>query len=198
MGATGPQGVTGATGPAGATGPTGAGTDIPIVSALPGSPSDEDEIYLEVGSGDEQRLWHLKYDASITDDSKWRVVGATPLYAFAATPVNTTSTSFVDLGSGTPSIALPVRGTYEVALGCTASQNTLDAYALCTPVATGLVGADANGPTHKSPRVGAEISVSGKVMPAGISGTLKHQYRVTAGTGTFYNRWISAYPIRLG
>lgn len=90
---------------------------IPVVTSFPASPADNDEVFLQVGSGDNAVLWHMKYDADITDSYKWRYVGGPRLFDSLVTSATINSATYTELNSGLPQITLPYIGIYEFLIG---------------------------------------------------------------------------------
>lgn len=91
---------------------------IPVVTSLPGSPTDEDEVYFEFTDPmGNLRRWLLKYDAGLTTAYKWHVIGRPTLYhevtAIESRPAASGST-YGDLTTVGPSATLPLRGDYIV------------------------------------------------------------------------------------
>jgi hypothetical protein len=109
------SGPAGPQGPTGATGPAGAGASIPLVSTLPGSPVDGQEVYYQdsqmaaIGA-----VWHLRYRAASASIYKWELVGGGKLRIYSNAQLNTNQDS---LG---PSLCHSrVRATTSAAARCT-------------------------------------------------------------------------------
>ena len=208
-GAQGTTGVTGATGPTGPTGPTGVGTtgatgatgtSAPsIVSGLPGSPSDNDEIYLLVGSGDTAVLWHLKYDSDITDQFKWRYLGGAPVAAEVATLENVASATYIDAATPGPSVVVPLDGVYDISFGSVLVSNGTNpmiaspSMAGSTPTEDDSISLDPSA---------TEVDYHFRTIRRTITGTEPHtiklQYRSNVGTGQVSRRTIAVTPVRVG
>lgn len=112
---TGPAGPAGSRGPRGAEGPAGAAAPgrPPVVSRLPGSAGDGDEILLDVDPGGElggPYLWHLRYDASLPA-AKWRVIKGEMLWRGSSSGFDAASTTWSN--GGAPRITPPVAGIYR-------------------------------------------------------------------------------------
>jgi hypothetical protein len=80
----------------------------PVVSVLPASPSDGDEIYYVV-PGAAYAIWHLRWDTAV-----WEFLGGTPLAVIDdAGPYTNNGLSYVAVGS---QLTVPVAGYYEASL----------------------------------------------------------------------------------
>jgi len=85
---------------------------VPLVTSLPGSPNDGDEIILTDSLSAGTYQWRLKYVAARTTN-KWVCVGSTPLLAENVIGDTTASATYVALGAG-PSLTVPLAGDYFV------------------------------------------------------------------------------------
>lgn len=172
----------------------GAAADAGFGTAFPTTPVDGMEFTLVDSLTAPTYAWRFRYVASITDAYKWVFVGGSPMHAEASASQSTTSTSFVDLTGG-PSLVLPRTGIYEVEFG-DSQQTSQDGTSVISSVAaTGLSPSDQLAIyTASAPPVNGARRF---ITAAAISGTLKMQYRVTAQTGTYFNRWLSARPVRV-
>lgn len=110
-----PSGPKGDPGPAGTT-----GAIIPVVTALPSSPYDGQEIYFQNSTMAASGIfWHLRYDASLSWTFRWVFLGGGALYADGSkrswndrsTP-NNTANQYLDPTA--PQIRIPLAGTYDV------------------------------------------------------------------------------------
>jgi hypothetical protein len=100
---------------------------VGIVTALPGSPVDGQEVYylVDAASG---RVWHLRYRAASTSPYKWEFVGGSPVNAGPQGAVTHAVVSEIALTSG-PTLTVPLSGDYRVGMRCRHQTN-----------AAGLVG----------------------------------------------------------
>lgn len=124
--------------------------------------------------------------------------------ATTATEETTTSTSYADLSTVGPSISYSPGATQTVLLlyGCYCSNSSVGNTTFVTPVisgATTLAAADSNAarlrPTGTS---GQEVvSISRMMLTTLSSGanTIKLQYRVEGGTGSFGSRFLIMIPL---
>lgn len=88
----------------------------PLVSSLPGSPADGDEVYY-VADATNGVVWHLRYRSAASGSYKWEYVGGGPLQHYIATAENTTSTSYANLTTVGPQVTVPLAGDYDVEFG---------------------------------------------------------------------------------
>jgi len=120
--------------------------------------------------------------------------------ATVATVETTTSVTFVDLATVTDTVTVTVgvNGLLFIVLGTaffnSGANSTLMSYALSG--ANTLAAADANGTLQSAGTNGLEMSFC-KLLTGLNTGstTVKLKYRVSAGTGTFFRRSITAIPL---
>lgn len=174
----------------------GASSALTVVTSLPVSPSDGNEVLLKVGSGDTAVLWHMKYDASVSDAYKWRFLGGVPLAARVNTGEATSSGTYTDLATVGPLVTIPYTGVYDVRHGCFSVGNVP------------IQGVQSNG---SGPADDDEACISGSgaaaantatefrrtIASIGSSADVKCLYRVGAAS-TFYRRWLVVTAVRIG
>jgi hypothetical protein len=85
-----------------------------IAIALPGSPSNEDQIILTDSLAVPTYFWHLRFNSAT---GKWHYLGGVPAQAEVTTSENRTLATYGALTTPGPSIAVPVAGDYDVAIG---------------------------------------------------------------------------------
>lgn len=176
----------------------------PLVTALPGSPVDGQEIYYlaDPASG---VIWHLRYNAASSSPYKWERIGGPGLYAAVATSFNITSTGFVDQGG--PQIVAPLSGDYRIAGGSwigvvatAAGQQAMMAPRVGAtapdPVSDRLASAYSPATTGGSTFGNVGAGAMQRTLTAGT--TVACQYRTTGGTGQFAARWLELTPVRVG
>ncbi len=172
-----------------------------IVTSLPGSPVDTDEIYLKLGSGDTAILWHLKYDSSITDSYKWRFVGGSPLHSTRLTSENRNSGTYATISS-LPAVTLPGIGIYEFSHGFDSTASGAASWGIQNVQTNGSAPGDDNECCQSKP-VGNDSVVTvmrtfqRTVASVSTSAVAVCVYRTGFSTN-FFNRWLSALPVRLG
>lgn len=101
------------------SGTTGNFTNMvrPVVSSLPGSPADGQEVYYATNN----RLWHLRFNAALGGAQKWQVIAAPPLEAQSGTLQDISTTSYVNYQS--VALSLPLAGTYALEIFTTWQTN---------------------------------------------------------------------------
>lgn len=85
---------------------------VPLVTSLPASPFDGQEVILVDSLTAPTYRWRFRYNAGSTSSYKWEFVGGTAAYAFVETDYNTSSSTYIDPGG--PSILIPRAGEYDV------------------------------------------------------------------------------------
>lgn len=177
-----------------------AGGSPSLVTALPGSPTDGQEVILVDSTTTLTYAFRLRYNSGSSSSSKWEFMGGVPMFAEVTAAEATSSSSYVALTTAGPSLALPVAGDWYIATGfdLTAAVNASVQPKMSYDIgATGAVDADAVlGATQA---VGA-ASVFRTRKKTGLTAvTLTAKYK-SDGTNskTFENRWMMATPIRLG
>lgn len=168
-----------------------------VVSALPSTPYDGQEIFYLVNATG--TVWHLKYQGQSLASFKWAFVGGSPIYAEVTTQESLTSTSYAALANAGPSIAVPLPGDYLVTQGATHNQNTASANSFMSYDIGGTGAVDADGIFWQN-ATALNAYVPGtrtrrKTLATAL--TLTSKYKVSAGSGTFRDRWMSVIPIRV-
>lgn len=171
-------------------------TGTEIVTALPGSPVEGQEIFLVDSLTAPTRLWHLKYFGALAGTSKWWVISATPLFAEVLTSENTTSTTYTALATAGPSIALPLAGDYDVEvsarLGTGAQRDGLMSYDIGATAAVDNDAAfDLNGRSAVS-------AVRRKTGLTAVTLTAKYRTSDSGFAVTASHRRMKVTPIRVG
>lgn len=175
-----------------------------VVSSLPGSPSDGDEVYYQnAAMATAGIMWHLRYRSAASGSYKWEVIGAEALMAEVAPQESYGSgvTSYGNLATAGPAITLPLAGDYIVEIGCIAYHDTT-ARAAWMSYQIGGTGASDNDGTYVY--AGATNTVYVPTfrprMKTGLGAvTLTAKYRSDgSGIGTYAHRWIRATPVRVG
>jgi hypothetical protein len=173
----------------------------PLVSVLPSSPSDGQEVYY-LADATNGIIWHLRYRSGSPSAYKWEYIGGSDLFALVATAANTTSSAYNDLSGGSlgPSVTLPLAGDYDVLTGSSSGNTSAGQEALMSYAIGATPASDADmvqfTPADSS---GKRVSVSGTRRKTGLAAgiVLRCQYRVGGGTGIFQDRWIRARPVRV-
>jgi hypothetical protein len=104
----------------------------PVVTALPASPVDGDEVYFQL-PGDPSYKWHLRYDAASANAQKWEYLGGSAFTAGPSGSIVTNATVRTPMTNG-PTITVPLTGAYYVVWGLSVSQGAAAVLAMnCTP-----------------------------------------------------------------
>lgn len=164
-----------------------------LVASLPGSPVEGQVCYYQNSAmATANVVWQLRYNAT---DVYWELVGGMPLFAEVTTAQTTTSTSYVSLTTTGPAVTAPLAGDYQIEHGCggfnSGANASLMSFAIGASAASDARSLRVDGTSeHSAARKSRYTSVS-------ASDSIDAKYRVTAGTGTFENRWISILPVRV-
>lgn len=172
----------------------------PLVSSLPGTPVDTQEVYY-LADATNGVIWHLRYRAASASTYKWEYLGGPALQGFVATTETTTSTVYVSLATPGPTVTAPLPGDYRVEHGC------------ASYVTTPPNGAKMSYDVGATPAVSADDALSAGGSAAFSVGTVRKKTLTAAtttitakyaaqasaaGTCGFLNRWLKATPIRVG
>jgi hypothetical protein len=182
---------------------------IPLVSALPGSPIDGQEVYYQNATmAADGAMWHLRYRAYQPDRVtpnpsayKWEFVGGSALQSLNTTGETITVTAAA-VTANSPTLTVPLAGDYKVDSGgqlrhSAASQwvrigvakNGID-----TTVCATFFANSAGAPLAVSNSLGAESE-----FPALSAGDVIAQApNVSAPTGTINMKYLRLTPKRVG
>lgn len=180
---------------------TGAGTP-PLVSALPVSPVDGQEVYYQsatlAGLG---VIWHLRYRAGSASAYKWEFLGGAALEAHQSAGGYRNSFTWGGLTTGAgPSVTLPLAGDYELQWGCQTYPQAGNNGKM------GVVVGGASGNTNPSVR---ELDFDG-VAAGGMPGHRKDRVAIVGkaaattiwtnfyGVLSFPTNYVSVLPVRVG
>lgn len=180
--------------------PTAQAPSIAMVTALPGSPVDGQEIVLTDSPTAPTYRWRLRYNAS-SAAKRWEYVGGTPAEARVATSETTTTIgSYVNLGTAGPLFTVPLLGDYGVRFGATFLDSAAE-----SQLNIGVGVGDFSSPLFEARgHISANnyhLTVSGEAVLVGLTAgqviRAKYQHAL-AGTLTVLNRYLYVTPIRLG
>ena len=171
----------------------------PLVTALPASPFDGQEVILTDSLTVPTYTWRLRYVAAKATN-RWVFVGGAEAYARIDTDESTVAvTTWVDLATVGPSFVVPVAGIYET-WGNASYWSTVLSVATVDVVVgavAGTVGANADVTTG-----GANHSVNVphmKRMTVAAGAELRMRYYAyVAGTHHFRGRWLRVRPLAVG
>lgn len=176
-----------------------AGSGASLVTALPGSPTDGQEVIYTDSLTAPTYQWHLKY-VSAKASNKWIFVGGAPIVSEVATSEATNSSTYVALTTAGPSIAVPVAGDYIVSHGFMTGTSNRGHQMSYDIGGTGAVDADrVNGGANN---VGDEQTFMRAKKKTGLTAvTLTAKYKCDSGptdTATFQHRWMQLVPVAIG
>jgi hypothetical protein len=168
-----------------------------LVTALPASPRLLDRCSF-IADETNGVIWELLYDGEGT--RPWKKIGGPPLFNEVATQETIKSATYANLATEGPSVKVPLLGDYDVAIGAgigsfSPSVEINMSYAIG---GTAAVDADClkvfpgpNGCFVEAKRVRRKASIAKNT-------TLLSKYKISGGEGSFYFRWMSVDPIRVG
>ena len=183
--------------------PLGA-TSVPVpqgalVTALPGSPLDGQEVIFVDSLSAPTYQWHLRYLAAKASN-KWVFIGG--MGAFSEITASETiygGATYTDAPTPGPSLTAPVTGEYLLAFGCTGhpidnigERFMSPAFGATAPVdSDAAIGGEATGVVFSS--MMTEIK---RTVAAGTF--IKMQYRQAAGNIHARRRWFHLTPVAVG
>lgn len=176
--------------------------ETPRVFDLPINPQDGDEVYLAYGTIN----WHMRYGATLPGPYKWAVVGgSTPLRVRVNDTGTTTSVTYTNLLTGVSpllEIPLPTRavGVWDIEWAGGCSNNTVDAICAMSFQTSQIAAVDSASGAFTSANANQAGMVLGEArITVAVPGEIVNSmHRVTAGTGSFFRRWMKARPVLLG
>lgn len=172
-------------------------TSVPLVTSLPTSPYDGQEIYY-LADEPSGTLWHLRYRAASTSAYKWEAIGPTPLWAKADVAITFNSATYID-GSGGPQITPPLNGDYDIEFGSRFGGGPGSSYMYVSPSFAGAVPTDNDGLFLYG--TNDDMITSRRVRQNALAGSriIKLQYKTAAAVNaTWDRRHLSVWPIRVG
>lgn len=182
-----------------ALGPYG---QTPLVTTLPASPVDAQEVYLQADATNGV-IWELRYNAGSASAYKWEFIGGSPLYNEVTADDSIDSTTYGEIATHGPAIPLPRIGDYDVTIGANfynlAAGTQQVYYSFALSGVAGAVDGDAIVASLTSaggPGRGNYMRAKRKTFTT--VQTVVAQYRVqSAAGGHVFDRWMSIRPIRL-
>jgi len=174
-----------------------------LVTSLPGSPVDGQEIYYQSSAmATDGVVWHLRYRTTSSSTYKWEFIGGAPLRAVAEADTSVSSTSaWTDPGTPGPDIVVPLMGDYDAE----AQSNGYSNGVACT-IALGITSP---GGTPASPSetyvpaalVREQQMAHERLTNLAAGATLRLRYWGNGGGGqfaTFGKRKLRIWPVRVG
>lgn len=169
-----------------------------LVTSLPGSPTDGQEIVLVDSLTAPTYSWHLRYVAAKASN-KWIFVGGAPGFGQVDTDESTTSTTYAALATAGPSFTLPVPGDYIVEVGCSAKHSAAAEIFMSYDIgATGAVDADAYREQDTNSTIYSTGSYARKKTGLAAVALVAKYRGGAAGTANFRSRWMRVTPIAIG
>ena len=174
---------------------SGFGTSLPV------SPADGEEYLLTDSVTAPTYAWRFRYVAAKATN-KWIFVGGAERFGEVSTAQALTSTSYVDLATVGPTVAIPVVGDYIVGLGfhVDAIASGGDPVQMSFAIGgTAAVDADsvlANGESAAGDDASCARFMRKNALAA-VTLTAKYKNTVTASI-LLKNRWLSVKPIAVG
>lgn len=174
---------------------------LQVVSALPGSPTDGQEVvYQNAGMATDGIAWRLKYRAGSASAYKWECIGGVPWSAAVDTSETTAAGVFTDLTTVGPDITVPLGGDYYVQIGASFKHTGAGAtmYMSYAIGGTAASTADALRVDQEAANAIKTMSRAPRRKNALAAATLLRAKYNAATTGTFLDRTLSVLPIRVG
>ena len=185
----------------GMQGPPGPSTAIPLVSSLPASPVDGQEIYY-LADATNGVIWHLRYRASSASIYKWEYIGGSALHAQSSGGSSTSSGTFSD-GSDVCALTVPLAGQYDVEdFGCQAifAANANTGCGLGLKVGAAAAFDVAFGRSFTSSNWPASMTSPNERITAAAGDSIRLQVKVDGAGGSvdFQDRRFRVRPVRVG
>lgn len=174
--------------------------DIPLVTSLPGSPYDGQEVVYLADSAN-GITWHLKYRSASASTHKWEFIGGSPLISMIDTSEAITTT-WQNLATDGPSITIPRAGDYRLNASCQGSSNYGNGSALQIGIAEGnttpfVIARDGSWTNETVLHTYASAAITDyRRANVAASAILKMRYEYVLPMNA-YNRYLSAVPIRV-
>jgi len=170
---------------------------VPLVTALPGSPVDGDEVILTDSLTAGTYQWRFRYVAARATN-KWVYIGGGAAVNTREGAGTTSSTSYTDLSDGSgPSLMYPVAGDYIVGWGAAmAAQGSASVQYM--GYAFGSTVADDGHVCRQDATVTASVGRFERraLTPGAVAVVVKH--RASSNSQACSSRWLSLEPIAVG
>jgi hypothetical protein len=174
---------------------------IPLVTALPATPFDGQEVVLTDSLTAPTYTWRFRYVAAKASN-KWVFVGGSRFIAVTVANNLINSGAWGDASTPGPSLTLPLAGEYDISVGMTVSSGSGTDVSLGMSFAKGAVAADGvNAFWGLSAASGIAVYVQAdrttRVTVAAPT-VLACKYASSGGGGYVNNRQIAAIPVAVG
>lgn len=181
-----------------------------IVSSLPGSPFDGQEIYFQsAGMATAGTVWHFRYRAG-GGTYKWEYLGGPPLAVEGVggrvdgTEESTTSTTITTLTTAGPAITAPLAGEFDCRLSVYGAQVGVNSSPVVffwkTGDSTSTGWQNSDGNVYAAAVSGAGIITAQKRLTVASGDSIQVRYACSNATGgaKFRNRNLWVTPVRVG
>ena len=176
-------------------------TPIPVVAALPTTPTDGQVIYY-LADSTSGVVWTLKYRAAASGSYKWEFVGGSPLKDSNGTGTSGLALTAYTTTSWTTaaSVTLPLAGDYWLTgnINCYTTVGTVQECVLRVGATSGATSDIASVMTGAT--TGTVVAPNGTVRRTGLAAGAVPQLWIASGGGTWtiqYGR-LQAIPVRVG
>lgn len=167
-----------------------------LVSTLPNTPSDKQEVYFQTSDmADQGAVWHLRYRSGSALSHKWEYLGGSPLSGQALASMDLISPGLPGFNDPTAAVAIPVSGIYLVQWAAQVQSAT-----------TGLVFTrarlqsspnDATGSTTHDGTTGHVPHSAVERLTVSAAGTLSLNYWGSGQNMNIANRRLLVTPVAL-
>jgi len=165
-------------------------------TSLPGSPVDGQIAILTDSLTVPTYSWMFRYDTGLTTDA-WTYLGGSPVMAHVQTTESRGST-YGDLTTPGPAVAVPVGGVYDVRWGF----QYVQAHATAELLFMSFSGCGFTVGTHEASSGYVGGSANSQVMKAErtlrltlTAGTLTTKYKTASAVGSFAQRELAVTPV---
>lgn len=175
---------------------------IPVVTALPGSPTDGQEIFLQTAAMATARMvWHLRYRAAATT-YKWEFVGGPPCFAQYVNGSGASVASFDTFAEGLQLPAIPAAGVYILELGFRMQHNVWPFEArliLRNPADNAQINADGVWAAQTGASGYTRVSAFGsELVTLTATGVYRAYFNYQSNTPIIHNFWAKLIPLAVG
>lgn len=182
---------------------TPAAVVIPVVSVLPSTPVDGQEVYYQNATmATDGLVWHLRYRAASASIYKWEYLGGGPYGVEIAGSCSTSSGTYGDPTSGVvgPTLTIPLSGDYMVEQSARCSPAAVAAAYGAMSYSIGPTAASDNDVAWvQTPAAAAMVATVTRRRRKTLVGaaTIVTQYRTGGAATTWADRRLSVMPVRV-
>ena len=178
---------------------TSSAGDTSYVSALPGSPYDGQVIrFQNAAMATDGIVWTFRYNAASASAYKWEFIGGPPWTEEVDTSETTAAGPWQILTTPGPKLPVPLNGEYESEWGYTGANSTAGNVCYVTVGQAVALTTSTNSAQTTGTVMNTSVTKSKKVTLTAGGTDFSLYYGVSGGTGTFWARFISMTPIRVG